>query len=191
MFGSTVMGVDGTLCEEAMARLKQARGATDDLGLDAADLAGLVETFKELIRQETGEAFPQSPAEQLQRAVLAVFQSWNAERARLYRRREHIPDGLGTAVNVQTMVFGNLGADSGSGVAFTRDPATGRSGVYGDYLANAQGEDVVAGIRNTLPLDELGRLNPEAFGQLSDHRSEERRVGKGDNCRGGAHTWHV
>ncbi|MFK4104243.1 pyruvate, phosphate dikinase [Streptomyces sp. NPDC019531] len=169
MFGSTVMGVDSALFETVMARLKEARGAVDDLGLDTADLAGLVEAYKELIRQETGEYFPQSPAEQLRRAVLAVFESWNGERARLYRRREHIPDDLGTAVNVQTMVFGNLGPESGSGVAFTRDPATGARGVYGDYLPNAQGEDVVAGIRNTVPLDELGRLNPEAFTQLREH----------------------
>ncbi|WP_367319991.1 pyruvate, phosphate dikinase [Streptomyces sp. HUAS ZL42] len=169
MFGSTVMGVDSALFENIMARLREARGAVDDLGLDAADLAELVQAYKELIRQETGGYFPQSPAEQLRRAVLAVFESWNVERARLYRRREHIPDDLGTAVNVQTMVFGNLGPDSGSGVAFTRDPATGRSGLYGDYLPNAQGEDVVAGIRNTVPLDELGRLNPDAFARLRDH----------------------
>ncbi|MFJ3306677.1 pyruvate, phosphate dikinase [Streptomyces sp. NPDC086549] len=169
MFGSTVMGVDGALFEEVMADFKQARGAADDLGLDAADLAELVEAYKELIRQETGERFPQSPAEQLQRAVLAVFASWNGERARLYRRREHIPDDLGTAVNVQTMVFGNLGPDSGSGVAFTRDPATGRPGLYGDYLPNAQGEDVVAGIRNTVPLTELERLDPRSYAQLCDH----------------------
>ncbi|MFJ5560726.1 pyruvate, phosphate dikinase [Streptomyces sp. NPDC093250] len=169
MFGSTVMGVDSAVFENVMARLKEARGAADDLNLDAADLADLVEAYKELIRQETGEYFPQSPAEQLRRAVLAVFESWNGERARLYRRREHIADDLGTAVNVQTMVFGNLGPDSGSGVAFTRDPATGRPGLYGDYLSNAQGEDVVAGIRNTVPLDELGRLNPEAYARLRDH----------------------
>ncbi|MEU9573568.1 pyruvate, phosphate dikinase [Streptomyces massasporeus] len=169
MFGSTVMGVDSKLFENVMARLKETRGAADDLGLDAVDLAELVEAYKELIRQETGEYFPQSPAEQLRRAVLAVFSSWKGTRARLYRRREHIPDDLGTAVNVQTMVFGNLGPDSGSGVAFTRDPATGRPGLYGDYLSNAQGEDVVAGIRNTVPLDELGRLNPEAFTRLRDH----------------------
>ncbi|MGW5902871.1 pyruvate, phosphate dikinase [Streptomyces althioticus] len=166
MFGCTVMGVDGALFEQALEDLKRDVGAADDLGLNAADLAGLVETYKELVRRETGESFPQSPAEQLQRAVLAVFQSWNVERARLYRRREHIPDDLGTAVTVQTMVFGNLGPDSGSGVAFTRDPATGRSGVYGDYLANAQGEDVVSGIRNTVPLDELARLAPEAYEEL-------------------------
>ncbi|MFE3496991.1 pyruvate, phosphate dikinase [Streptomyces sp. NPDC059175] len=169
MFGGTVMGVDSALFETVMARLRETRGAADDLGLDAVDLAELVEAYKELIHQETGEYFPQSPAEQLRRAVLAVFESWNGERARLYRRREHIPDDLGTAVNVQTMVFGNLGTDSGSGVAFTRDPATGRPGLYGDYLTNAQGEDVVAGIRNTVALDELGRLNPEAFVRLHDH----------------------
>ncbi|WP_405539787.1 pyruvate, phosphate dikinase [Streptomyces sp. NBC_00075] len=169
MFGSTVMGVDPALFEQAMTLLKDLRGAPDDLHLDAGDLAQLVETYKGLIKYETGEDFPQLPAEQLRRAVLAVFESWNGERARLYRRREHIPDDLGTAVNVQTMVFGNLGADSGSGVAFTRDPATGARGVYGDYLSNAQGEDVVAGIRNTVPLDELSRLNPAAFTQLCEH----------------------
>jgi pyruvate, orthophosphate dikinase len=168
MFGSTVMGVDGALFEDVMARLKERRGAADDLGLDAADLAELVEAYKELIRDRTGEYFPQSPAEQLRRAVLAVFESWNGERARIYRRRERIPDDLGTAVTVQTMVFGNLGADSGSGVAFTRDPATGRTGLDGDYLPNAQGEDVVAGIRNTVPLDELGRIDAESFSRLRD-----------------------
>ena len=169
MFGSTVMGVDGSLFEDAMADLKQARGAANDLGLDAADLAGLVGTYKELIRRETGADFPQSPAEQLRRAVLAVFESWNGERARLYRRREHIPDDLGTAVTVQTMVFGNLGPDSGSGVTFTRDPATGRPGLYGDYLADAQGEDVVAGIRNTVPLAALEELDPTSYAQLRGH----------------------
>ncbi|MEU9670567.1 pyruvate, phosphate dikinase [Streptomyces bobili] len=169
MFGTTVMGVDASHFERAIALLKDVRAVPDDVHLDAGDLAQLVETYKNLIHLETGEYFPQSPAEQLRRAVLAVFQSWNGERARLYRRREHIPDDLGTAVNVQRMVFGNLGPDSGSGVAFTRDPATGRPGLYGDYLANAQGEDVVAGIRNTIPLDELGRLNPDAFARLRAH----------------------
>ncbi|MGQ4360357.1 pyruvate, phosphate dikinase [Streptomyces sp. SAS_272] len=169
MFGSTVMGVDGSLFEDAMTTLKRSRGAKNDLGLSAADLAGLVRTYQELIRRETGEDFPRSPAEQLRRAVLAVFESWNGERARLYRRREHIADDLGTAVNVQTMVFGNLGSDSGSGVAFTRDPATGRPGLYGDYLANAQGEDVVAGIRNTVPLTALKDLDPVSYGRLRTH----------------------
>ncbi|OSC61457.1 pyruvate, phosphate dikinase [Streptomyces sp. 4F] len=169
MFGSTVMGVDASLFEASLERLKELRGVPDDVHLDAADLARLVEAYKELIRRETGEDFPQSPAHQLRRAVLAVFDSWNSERAQLYRRRERIPDDLGTAVNVQRMVFGNLGADSGSGVAFTRDPATGRRGLYGDYLPDAQGEDVVAGIRNTIPLAELEHLDPHSYGQLRAH----------------------
>ncbi|WP_432193207.1 pyruvate, phosphate dikinase [Streptomyces sp. bgisy027] len=169
MFGSTVMGVDSERFESVLVRLREARGAADDLQLDANDLATLVEAYKDLIHQETGDYFPQSPAEQLQRAIRAVFESWNGERARLYRRREGIRDDLGTAVNVQRMVFGNLGPDSGSGVAFTRDPATGRRGLYGDYLPNAQGEDVVAGIRNTVGLDELNHANPEAYVQLRDH----------------------
>ncbi|MEU6524683.1 pyruvate, phosphate dikinase [Streptomyces sp. NPDC046924] len=169
MFGSTVMGVDAALFEQAMAELKDLHGAPDDMHLEAGDLAELVETYKTVIRRETDEGFPQSPAEQLHRAILAVFESWNGERARLYRRREHIPDDLGTAVSVQRMVFGNLGSDSGSGVAFTRDPATGHPGPYGDYLSNAQGEDVVAGIRNTVPLSELERLDPTSYARLCAH----------------------
>ncbi|MCI3928860.1 pyruvate, phosphate dikinase [Streptomyces sp. AN091965] len=169
MFGSTVMGVDPALFEGALSRLKESRGVPDDLHLDAADLARLVETYKVLIREGVGEPFPQDPAEQLRRSIRAVFASWNSERARLYRRREHIADDLGTAINVQRMVFGNLGPDSGSGVAFTRDPATGRPGPYGDYLSNAQGEDVVAGIRNTVPLTELQRLAPSSYARLREH----------------------
>src|SRR5207253_8928766 len=125
--------------------------------LDAADLEALTTAFKEIFRDYTGRDFPQDPREQLDLAVRAVFESWNADRAVLYRRQERIPSNLGTAVNIVAMVFGNLGADSGTGVAFTRDPATGARGVYGDYLSNAQGEAVVAGIRNTVPLDELER----------------------------------
>ncbi|MGC0372915.1 pyruvate, phosphate dikinase [Streptomyces sp. SAI-229] len=169
MFGSTVMGVDSSSFERSLALMKDLRGVRDDVHLTASDLAELVETYKNLIHLETGDRFPQSPAEQLRRAVLAVFESWNGERARLYRRRERIADGLGTAVNVQRMVFGNLGADSGSGVAFTRDPATGRPGLYGDYLPDAQGEDVVAGIRNTVPLSELEHLDPGAYARLRAH----------------------
>ncbi|MEU7396498.1 pyruvate, phosphate dikinase [Streptomyces albogriseolus] len=169
MFGSTVMGVDSALFERSLALLKDLRGVRDDVHLTASDLTELVETYKNLIHLETGEHFPQSPAEQLRRAVLAVFGSWNGDRARLYRRREHIADDLGTAVNVQRMVFGNLGPDSGSGVAFTRDPATGRPGLYGDYLPDAQGEDVVAGIRNTVPLSELARLDPASYARLRAH----------------------
>ncbi|MEV6294926.1 pyruvate, phosphate dikinase [Streptomyces sp. NPDC051896] len=169
MYGTTVMGVDPALFDEAMTSLKEARDASDDLRLDAGDLAWLVETYKRLIRDEAGRDFPQSPAEQLHKAILAVFRSWNAERARLYRRREHIPDDLGTAVTVQRMVFGNLGPDSGSGVAFTRDPATGRPGLYGDYLPNAQGEDVVSGVRDAVPLAELERLDAVSYRRLRDH----------------------
>ncbi|MYS30866.1 pyruvate, phosphate dikinase, partial [Streptomyces sp. SID7804] len=169
MFGSTVMGVDAARFERAMATLKENRGVPDDAHLGAEDLAQLVESYKSLIRVETGAEFPQSPAEQLRRAILAVFRSWNGVRARLYRRREHIPDDLGTAVTVQRMVYGNLGPDSGSGVAFTRDPATGRPGLYGDYLPNAQGEDVVAGIRNTVPLADLEQLEPGSYRQLLKH----------------------
>ncbi|MEU3447516.1 pyruvate, phosphate dikinase [Streptomyces thermolilacinus] len=168
MFGSTVMGVDSARFEEVLAGIKKQHHVADDTRLDTSDLIRLVETYQDLILEETGEAFPQDPAEQLRRAVLAVFTSWNGERARIYRRREHIPDDLGTAVNIQTMVFGNLGPDSGSGVAFTRDPATGQPGIYGDYLQNAQGEDVVAGIRNAVPLQELEHLDPASFARLRD-----------------------
>ncbi|MEU2716641.1 pyruvate, phosphate dikinase [Streptomyces sp. NPDC007205] len=169
MYGTTVMGVEQALFDEAMTLLKEARGAPDDLRLDASDLACLVETYKRVIRNETGRDFPQSPAQQIEEAIRAVFRSWNAERAPLYRRREHIPDDLGTAVTVQRMVFGNLGPVSGSGVAFTRDPATGRPGLYGDYLPNAQGEDVVSGVQDTVPLAELERLDPHSYRQLRDH----------------------
>ncbi|MGW2914335.1 pyruvate, phosphate dikinase [Streptomyces asoensis] len=169
MFASIVMGVESAHFERAIGDLKAERGVRDDVHLTAGDLAGLVGTFKELVHRETGEYFPQSPAEQLRRAVLAVFASWNGERARLYRRREHIADDLGTAVNVQRMVFGNLGPDSGSGVAFTRDPATGRPGLYGDYLPDAQGEDVVAGIRNTVTLTDLEHLDPGSHARLRAH----------------------
>jgi pyruvate,orthophosphate dikinase len=147
MFGRTVMGVDGDLFEQAIAAHKARREVSGDHDLDTGELVLITEEFKEIIREATGEEFPQDPAEQLSRAVRAVFDSWNGERARIYRHREHIPEDLGTAVNVQAMVFGNLGNDSGTGVAFTRDPATGERGRYGDYLPDAQGEDVVAGVR--------------------------------------------
>ncbi|WP_326719063.1 MULTISPECIES: pyruvate, phosphate dikinase [unclassified Streptomyces] len=169
MFGRTVMGVDGELFEAAIAEHKAARSVTADRDLDAAELARLTEEFKALIRRETGEDFPQDPVEQLYRAIRAVFDSWNGERARVYRRREHIPDDLGTAVNIQAMVFGNLGPDSGTGVAFTRDPATGARGRYGDYLSDAQGEDVVAGVRDAVPLDALKTLDPRSYDELGQH----------------------
>jgi pyruvate,orthophosphate dikinase len=166
MFGRTVCGVPDEAFEDALDRAKRARGVTDDLGLDADDLRALVATYQEIFAQHTGMPFPQEPREQLSMAIEAVFRSWNAPRAALYRRQEHIPADLGTAVNVQAMVFGNLGPDSGTGVAFTRDPGTGAQGVYGDYLANAQGEDVVAGIRNTVPLQDLEKLDHRSFAEL-------------------------
>ncbi|HEY8471501.1 MAG TPA: pyruvate, phosphate dikinase [Natronosporangium sp.] len=166
MFGKTVCEVPGELFEHAMDAAKAAKGTTNDLDLDANDLRALVDSYKKIFSEHTGRDFPQDPREQLAMAVRAVFNSWNAERAVLYRRQERIPADLGTAVNVQTMVFGNLGSDSGTGVAFTRDPGTGAQGVYGDYLANAQGEDVVAGIRNTVPLQELERLDKASYDQL-------------------------
>jgi len=166
MFGKTVLGVDGDLFAGALDALKRERGAAQDVDLGAEDLRELVDTYKALVERETGRPFPQHPREQLDLAIVAVFDSWNTERARLYRRRERIPHDLGTAVNICTMVFGNLGADSGTGVCFTRDPATGRQGVYGDYLPNAQGEDVVAGIRNTLTLADLAERDPKSAGQL-------------------------
>jgi len=166
MFGRTVLGIEGELFEHALDDAKKARGTTNDLDLDAEDLRGVVETFKGIVREHAGREFPQDPREQMDLAVKAVFDSWNAPRAILYRRQERIPADLGTAVNVVTMVFGNLGMDSGTGVAFTRDPATGAQGVYGDYLQNAQGEDVVAGIRNTLPLAELERIDKKSYDRL-------------------------
>ncbi|MFF8811719.1 pyruvate, phosphate dikinase [Streptomyces pactum] len=166
MFGKTVLGVDGDLFEDALEETKRAKGVTVDVDLDAADLKGLVTRFKEIVAKETGREFPQAPREQMDLAIKAVFDSWNGERAKLYRRQERIPGDLGTAVNVCSMVFGNLGPDSGTGVAFTRDPASGHQGVYGDYLQNAQGEDVVAGIRNTVPLAELERIDKASYDQL-------------------------
>ena len=166
MFGRTVLGIAGEEFSDALDKAKAARGVASDVELGTDDLRELVGTYKDIVREQTGRDFPQSPREQLDLAIAAVFDSWNTERARLYRRKERISDDLGTAVNVCAMVFGNLGPTSGTGVAFTRDPATGQSGVYGDYLANAQGEDVVAGIRNTSGLTELERLDPEAYADL-------------------------
>ncbi len=166
MFGKTVLDIEGEHFEQAIEAAKQAKGVRNDLDLDARDLQGLVETFKGIISDQTGHDFPQEPREQMSLAIRAVFNSWNADRAILYRRQERIPADLGTAVNVVTMVFGNLGMDSGTGVAFTRDPGTGAQGVYGDYLQNAQGEDVVAGIRNTVPLQDLENIDKASYDQL-------------------------
>ena len=166
MFGKTVIGIDGEKFEHILDETKKAKGTTNDLDLDVADLKTIVDKFKGVVREATGRDFPQEPKEQLLEAMRAVFRSWNAERAVLYRRQERIPADLGTAVNVCTMVFGNLGMDSGTGVAFTRDPASGAKGVYGDYLENAQGEDVVAGIRNTMSLADMERVDKAAYDEL-------------------------
>jgi len=166
MFGKTVLGIEGEHFEGALDAAKEHKGSTFDLELDAADLRGLVEDYKRIVDKHAGRDFPQDPREQMDLAVRAVFDSWNSPRAILYRRQERIPTDLGTAVNVVAMVFGNIGMDSGTGVAFTRDPSSGAQGVYGDYLQNAQGEDVVAGIRNTVPLDDLEQIDKPAYDQL-------------------------
>ena len=167
MFGKIVMDVPADAFERALEEAKEAKFAgAQDTDIDADDLATLIERFKGIYREHTNEAFPQDPKDQLRLSIDAVFRSWNGKRARDYRRQNKISDDLGTAVNIVAMVFGNRGEDSGTGVAFTRDPSTGEKVPYGDYLPNAQGEDVVAGIRNTLKLEELQNLDPTSYGRL-------------------------
>ena len=166
MYGNVVDGADAHAFEEALAELKRKRRVNDDIELGADDLRELVQSFRRIYRERAGSDFPQDPREQLQRAVRAVFDSWDTPRAQVYRRANGIPDDLGTAVNVVQMVFGNNGEESGTGVAFTRDPSTGEQGLWGEFLTNAQGEDVVAGIRTPLPLPEMKERLPEAFDQL-------------------------
>jgi pyruvate, orthophosphate dikinase len=169
MYGKTVMGVGGDRFEEALDQAKEAKGVRNDVELDEGDLRRLVEAFKAIIADDTGRGFPQDPREQLTGGIEAVFGSWDNKRAIDYRRKNKIDDALGTAVNIQAMVFGNKGDDSGTGVAFTRNPANGDSRPYGDYLVNAQGEDVVAGIRNTMKLEEMGQVQPQAWEELQGH----------------------
>ena len=168
MFGKTVLELPGEDFEHALDQMKASAGVTTDIDLPVDSLRRLVDVYKSIIREGTGHEFPQDPYQQLDLAIRSVFHSWNTDRARLYRRQERIPHTLGTAVNVQVMAFGNAGPGSGTGVAFTRDPGTGHPGIYGDYLPDAQGEDVVAGIRNTLPLQELENLDPASYAQLMD-----------------------
>jgi pyruvate,orthophosphate dikinase len=168
MFGSVVLDIPDEPFEEAIAHRKEQKGVKDDTDLEAEDWQALTEAFKAIVREHKGFDFPQEPMEQLKLATEAVFKSWFGKRAVDYRRAENIPDNLGTAVNIQTMVFGNMGWTSGTGVAFTRDPATGERVMYGDYLMNAQGEDVVAGIRNTKQIAELGQESPEVYAQFLD-----------------------
>ncbi|HEV8354424.1 MAG TPA: pyruvate, phosphate dikinase [bacterium] len=168
MFGNVVLGVKHEAFEDALSALKHRRGVTQDTELTAEDLWQLIEEYRAIVRSRTGEDFPDEPWDQLTRAIEAVFASWNNPRAITYRNFNKIPHDLGTAVNIQTMVFGNLGQTSGTGVAFTRNPATGERGVYGEYLLNAQGEDVVAGIRTPKPIAELAHDLPEAYRQFMD-----------------------
>ena len=166
MYGEVVDGIAGHRFEQALTDLKKSRGVSQDVDLAAEDLGELIATYKKIYEEETGAGFPQDPRDQLTRAVEAVFDSWDAPRAIVYRRRYDISDELGTAVNVVQMVFGNKGEESGTGVAFTRDPSTGEPGLYGEFLANAQGEDVVAGIRTPEPLARMEQQLPAAFQQL-------------------------
>jgi pyruvate,orthophosphate dikinase len=168
MYGRIVLDLDGALFDDELEEAKQTAGVETDAELPAATLQGLCLNYKALVAEQTGSPFPQSPASQLRGAIEAVFASWNGARARAYREREKIPHDLGTAVNVQVMVFGNRDATSGTGVGFTRDAATGEDKAYGDFLVNAQGEDVVAGIRNTETLDAMAGHFPEIHAQLLD-----------------------
>jgi pyruvate,orthophosphate dikinase len=166
MYGRIVLGLDGKLFDESFEEAKERSGVDSDADVGADVLRELAETYKAVVAGATGQPFPQDPADQLRGAIEAVFRSWNGARAVAYRVRERIPHDLGTAVNVQAMVFGNRDGKSGTGVGFTRDPATGAQGEYGDFLVNAQGEDVVAGIRNTLPLSALRDRFPKIFSEL-------------------------
>jgi len=168
MFGSVVLGLPDEAFEDPMEDFKAERGAKLDTDLTADDLKELTQMFKRIIQRSKGFPFPEDPFEQMRLAIEAVFKSWNGRRAVDYRRAAGIPDDLGTAVNIVTMVFGNMGNDSGTGVAFTRNPATGEKEMYGDYLINAQGEDVVAGIRNTKKITELEKDMPDAYRQFLD-----------------------
>ncbi len=182
MFGDVVLGVDHGHFEEILELAKEDKGVELDTDLTAGDWKSVIEQYKARVKEETGEAFPQDPQDQLWKAVAAVFGSWSNQRARTYRRLHNIPEEWGTAVNVQAMVFGNMGEDCATGVAFTRDPSTGENAFYGEYLVNAQGEDVVAGIRtpqnltvegkqkNGSGLPAMEEVMPEVFGQLCEVR---------------------
>ena len=168
MFGKTVLDIESHHFEEVLDGQKGKVGAKSDVDLSVDDLKEIIDGYKAVVKAQSGDDFPQDVQQQLDMAILAVFNSWNTDRAKLYRRQERIPEDLGTAVNICTMVFGNRGESSGTGVAFTRDPASGNPGEYGDWLANAQGEDVVAGIRNTLKLADLGDYMPTVHVELLD-----------------------
>src|SRR5437899_7839776 len=169
MFGKTVMGIDGEKFEHPLTEAKKRAGVKTDPELKPTQLRPLVKRFLDIYKEETGHDFPSDPIVQLRAAIEAVFKSWNTDRAKTYRRIERIPDDLGTAVNVQTMVFGNMGPTSGTGVAFTRNPIAGKKELYGDYLTNAQGEDVVAGVRDTEPISALRRKMPKVYAEFEGY----------------------
>ena len=166
MFSDVVMGLEKSRFERIIDDMKEKKGVKMDTELDVNDLKEMVVKFKEFYKEELGKDFPQQPKEQLMEAVKAVFRSWDNPRAQVYRRMNDIPYSWGTAVNVQSMVFGNMGDTSGTGVAFTRNPSTGEKKLYGEYLMNAQGEDVVAGIRTPMPISELANQNPAIYEQF-------------------------
>lgn len=168
MFSDVVMGIEKRLFEDKIDEMKEAKGVSVDTDLDAEDLKQLVGQYKEIYRKEKGEEFPQDPKDQLIKSITAVFRSWNNPRAIVYRRLNDIPGEWGTAVNVQQMVFGNKGETSGTGVVFSRNPANGDREIYGEYLMNAQGEDVVAGIRTPLPIKKLEEQNPKIYQEFID-----------------------
>ncbi|MDE2127161.1 MAG: pyruvate, phosphate dikinase [Armatimonadetes bacterium] len=168
MFANVAFDIDKKMFDDTLRDYKKTRGADSDLDLTAADLEHMAGVFLEIVQNRAGRPFPSDPYEQLQLAIEAVFRSWNTDRAIVYRRKEQIPDDLGTAVNVQTMVYGNAGSDCGTGVAFTRDPGTGERRMFGEYLMNAQGEDVVAGVRTPVPISALETQSPEIYRQFAD-----------------------
>jgi pyruvate,orthophosphate dikinase len=183
MFGCVVLDIEDEAFEDLIENWKEKKGIKLDFDLDAEDWKALTEEFKKVIKEHKGFDFPQEPVEQLRMSVEAVFRSWNGRRAVNYRNAAGISHDLGTAVNVQTMVFGNMGEESGTGVAFTRDPANGEKLLYGDYLMNAQGEDVVAGIRNTSPIADMEKELPKIYKEfdeicvkLEDHYNEMQDV---------------
>src|SRR5712692_964437 len=168
MFGDVVLGVKHEEFETTLAAAKRQRGVTLDTELSAADLKALTESYRRIVRQQAKQAFPEDPWQQLEMAISAIFESWNTPRPIMERIFNKIAHGFETAVNIQTMVFGNMGKTSGTGVAFTRNPATGEKKVYGEYLLNAQGEDVVAGIRTPLPISQLARDLPQVYREFAD-----------------------
>jgi pyruvate,orthophosphate dikinase len=181
MFGTTVFNLDDEVFEGPMAEYKTNKGYKSDTELTAEDWKALVATFKALFKQHVGTDFPQDVYQQLELATKAVFESWNGKRAQDYRRATNISDDLGTAVNIVTMVFGNMGFDSGTGVAFTRNPSTGDPKMMGDYLLNAQGEDVVAGIRNAEPVEQMAQTMPEVYKQFMEISGSSRSTTR--TCR--------